>query len=114
MFSFLKKITGPAEVTRMLASNYSFNADIESVARYMSYAISGNYHNICVEYLAANIQFMDRDNPADIIRGQKFVRVAKQGLMNGYVTNRVAYQNLLDAIKNILDIDVDSIEPSSL
>lgn len=97
MFGFFKKITGPAEVVRMLAKIYSFNADIESVSRYMSYAIIGNNHNTCIEYLASQVRYLDKNNPADLLRAQKFVRVAKQGLMNGYITNTIAYESLLEA-----------------
>lgn len=114
MFSFFKKITGPSEVVRMLQKNYSYDASIESVTRYMSWAIVGNNHNTCIEYISANIQFMDKNNPADILRAKKFIRVAKQGLMNGYITNLIAYEGLLENIRTRLDIDVDTIEPSSL
>lgn len=110
----MKKITGPAEVVRLLQKNYSYDASFESIERYMSYAIVGNNHNTCIEYLSANIQFMDKNNPIDILRAKKFVRVAKQGVVNNYITNIIAYEKLLENIKNYLDVDVDSIDPSPL
>ena len=114
MFSFFKKITGPASVVRLLEKNYNFNADIDQVSRYMAYAIIGNDHNTSIEYLAAQVKYMDNMDANAVLIAHKFVRVAKQGVINGYITNLVAYQNLLDEVHVAFNIDVDSIQPSSL
>ena len=114
MFGFFKKITGPSNVVRLLAKNYNFDANIEDVTRYMSYAIIGNDDNTCIEYLAAHIKYMDNNSAEAILRAHKIVRVAKQGIMNGYITNTIAYQKLLAEIRVNFNIDVDSIQPSSL